>query len=152
MSEVLSAAEVASAVVLFSGVGTIASAMVKPSSNLPRELGGNFLFVMAAMLEPVGAFRPVLDPRGEGGLVGGRVLAPRLPLARVVLEPGLVDHGHAALLGAHRLAYPAAAAGLQVGVVEAVRRHVEAAVRTLQPAERALDALLEIDHRPHRAG
>src|SRR5439155_14152629 len=73
-------------------------------------------------------------------------------LAGVVLEGGLVDHRDAVLHRADGFADAAAAAGLHVGVVEPVGHDVEAAVRALEPAERALDARLEVDDRAHRPG
>src|SRR5712692_8052344 len=85
------------------------------------------------------------------GHVGRLVAPPHLPLAGIVLERVLPDHGDALLGRADGLADAAAAAGLHVGVVEPVRRHVEARVRTLEPAERALHALVEVDDRAHGA-
>src|SRR5712692_6074065 len=85
------------------------------------------------------------------GHVGRLVAPPHLPLAGIVLERVLPDHGDALLGRADGLADAAAAAGLHVGVVEPVWRDVEARVRALEPAERALHALVEVDDRAHRA-
>src|SRR6266568_3514114 len=111
----------------------------------------DLLLVLAAEAEPVGADHVlrVVDLLGHPRRVLLLVLAPHLPLARVVLEGGLVHHRDAFLGRAHRLADATAAARLHVGVVEAVGGHVEAGVRTLDPAERALHTLVEVDHRPH---
>src|SRR5437899_5824966 len=110
------------------------------------------LLVLAAEPEPVRADRRVLvaDLLGHPGLIRGLVLAPHLPLARVVLEHRLVDHRDAVLDGAHRFAHAAAAARFHVGVVGAVGHDVEAGVGALDPAERALHAGVEVDDRPHR--
>src|SRR5216684_8321142 len=140
MSDVFSTAD-------FCGTDAIASAM----SALPGDFGGNFRLVLAADVEAVRAVRAILDPVRQRAQVGGPVLAPRLPLAGVVLELRLVHHGDAVLLRADGLAHAAAAAGFQIRVVEAVGRDVEAGVRTLQPAQSTLDTLLEVDHRPHGA-
>src|SRR5882724_11508288 len=93
----------------------------------------------------------VADLRGHPDLVAALVLAPRFPLARVVVEHRLVDHRDAVLHRADRLAHAAAAAGLHVGVVCSVRHDVEAGIRALDPAERALHARVEVDDGPHRA-
>src|SRR4029453_19108963 len=113
----------------------------------------DLLLVLAAEAEAVRAGDVLLavDLVGHPGLVLALVVAPHLPLARVVLEGVLAHHGHAVLGRAHRLADAPAAAGLHVGVVEAVRGDVEARVGALDPAERALHALVEVDHRPHGA-
>src|SRR4029453_17372432 len=117
----------------------------------PQFAHRELLLVLAPVAEAVGALRrdPVADLLGEPDLVGILVLAPHLPLALVVVEGGLVHHRDAVLHGAHGLAHPASAARLHVRVVQALRRHVEAAVRALNPAERALDAGVEVHHRPH---
>src|SRR5215831_19070754 len=113
----------------------------------------HLLLVLAAEAEPVGADHVLLglDLVAEPGLVSRLVLGPHLPLPRVVVEGVLAHHGDAVLGGAHRLAHPAAAARLHAGVVEAVGGHVEAGVRALDPAERALHALVEVDDGPHGA-
>src|SRR5262247_3288605 len=112
------------------------------------------LLVLAAEAEPVRADGRLLvaDLLGHPGLVLLLVLAPHLPLARVVLEHRLVDHRDAVLDRADRLADTAAAARLHIGVVRAVGHHVEARVGALDPAERALHARVEVDDRAHRAG
>src|SRR5437016_4519804 len=120
-------------------------------SALPGELVGKFLLVLAAEAEAVRPFRAILDPLGEVRFVGGLVGAPRLPLTGVVGELRLVHHGDAGRDRADGLADAAAAASLEVCVIEPLGGDVEDAVRTLQPAERALDALVEVDHRPHGA-
>src|SRR5262249_61812381 len=113
----------------------------------------DLLLVLAAEAEAVRADHVVLglDLVAEPGRVPRLVLGPHLPLARVVVEGVLTHHGDAVLGRAHRLAHAAAAARLHVGVVQAVGRHVEAGVRALDPAERALHALVEVDYRPHGA-
>src|SRR5438105_728958 len=45
----------------------------------------------------------------------------------------------------------AVSSGLRVGVIQTFRRHVEARIRAMQPAQRALDAGIEINHRAHGA-
>src|SRR4029450_4530566 len=107
------------------------------------------LLVLAAEAEAVRAHGGLLvaDLAGEPGLVGGLVLAPHLPLAGVVFEGGLVDHRDAVLHRAHRLAHTAAAAGFHVGVEGGVGHHVEARVGARDPAEVALHAGVEGDHR-----
>src|SRR5262245_54672724 len=118
------------------------------------EILRDLLLVLPAEPEAVGAHGGLLvaDLGQEPGLVGGLVLAPHLPLAGVVLEHRLVDHGDAVLDRAHRLAHPAAAAGLHVGVEGRVGHDVEAGVRTGDPAEVALHARVEVDDRTHRPG
>src|SRR5712692_8653252 len=118
------------------------------------EVGLDLLVVLAAEAEAVRAYRSLLvtDLGAEPGLVAGLVLPPHLPLAGVVLELGLVDHRDAVLDRAHRLAYAAAAARLHIGVKRRVRHDVEAGVRARDPAEVALHAGVEVDHRAHGAG
>src|SRR5712692_75667 len=113
---------------------------------------GNLLLVLPAVTEAVGTLGAVRDLRLNPALVALFVLPPHLPLAGVIRELGLVYHGDAVGHRADRLAYAAAAARLHVSVVEALGRDVEAGVRALQPAERALDAGVEVHHRPHGAG
>src|SRR5262247_4263448 len=113
------------------------------------------LLVLAAEAEPVRADGRLLvaDLLGHPGLVLLLVLAPHLPLARVVLEHRLVDHRDALLDRANRLADAAAAARLHVGVVGAVGHDIEAGIGALDPAEGALHARVEVDdgaHRPRR--
>src|SRR4029453_10485007 len=122
-------------------------------THLEGTLGELFL-VLAAVTEAVGAHGGdlVLDLLARPDAVRVLVLAPHVPLALVVVERGLVHPRVAVLPPTDRLAHPAPAARVHVGVVEAVRRHVEDAVRALDPAERALHAGIEVDDRPHRAG
>ena len=105
-------------------------------------------------MEAVGArFRFLLIHQGgHPCLVGRLVLLPGFILAAVVVEVGLADHGYAVGNRADCFAYAAAATGFHVGVVQPVGRNVETGVGTLQPAECALDAGLEVNHRPHGAG
>src|SRR5712664_4135997 len=133
--------------------GTIASAMSISPSALAGDLEhvGDLLLVLAAEAEAVGPLGPIGDLLLHPLLVPVVVLPPGVPLSGVVRERRLVHHGDALGLGADGLAYAAAAAGLHVRVVEALGRHVEDGVRTRQPAERALDALVEVHHRPHGA-
>ena len=98
------------------------------------------------------SLRLVLDLLLKPCLVSRLVLLPHLPLAGVVGERGLVDHGDAVRHGAHRLADPTTTARFHIRVVVRVGRDVEAGVRALQPAQRALHAGVEIHDRPHRAG
>src|SRR5213594_4500570 len=118
------------------------------------QVGFELLLVLAAEAEAVRSHRGLLvaNLAGQPALVRGLVLPPHLPLARVVFEDRLVDHRDAVLDGADGLADAAAAAGLHVRVVGAVRHDVEAGVRTLDPAQRALHAGVEVDDRAHRAG
>src|SRR5256886_16255138 len=124
---------------------------VSPLSALPGELVGKLLLVLAAETEPVGPLRAILDPLGEVRFVGGLVGAPRLPLTGVVGELRFVHHGDAGRDRADGLAEAAAAASLEACVIEPFGGDVENAVRTLQPAERALDAFVEVDHGAHGA-
>src|SRR6266849_807450 len=117
------------------------------------EVRRELFLVLPAEPEAVRAHGGLLvtDLRGHPDLVAALVLAPRFPLARVVVEHRLVDHRDAVLHRADRLAHAAAAAGLHVGVVRSVRHDVEAGIRALDPAERALHARVEVDDGPHRA-
>ena len=117
-------------------------------STPPRvEVLLELLLVLAAEAEAVRARRRLLvaDLVDQPRLVHGLVLAPHLPLARVVGEDRLVDHGDAVLHRAHRLAHAAAAARLHVGVEGGVGHHVEAGVGARDPAEVALHAGVEVD-------
>src|SRR3989338_3575176 len=111
------------------------------------EVGLQLLRVLAPEAKAVRAHRRLLvaDLGGQPGLVPVLVLPPHLPLARVVVEDRLVDHRDAPLDRADGLAHAAAAAGLHVRVVGAVRHDVEAGVRALDPAEGALHAGVEVD-------
>src|SRR5262245_20835714 len=84
------------------------------------------LLVLIAEPEPVRADGRlvVADLLAQPGLILLLVLAPHLPLTRVVLEHRLVHHRDAVLDRAHRLAHAAAAARLHVGVVGVVGHHV----------------------------
>src|SRR6267154_5949028 len=113
---------------------------------------GSLLLVLPPEAEAMRPLGPRGDERCERRLVAVRILPIQLPLARVVGELRLVHHRDAVGLRADRLAHAAAAAGLEVRVVEALGSDVEAAVRTGEPAERALDALVEVDHGPHGPG
>src|SRR6266571_455419 len=79
------------------------------------------------------------------------VLLPELPLVLVVFELQLVDHDDAVLHRADLRADPAADAGLVHDLVVPLGRDLEALVRTVEPAHRALDAGVEVHHRPQRA-
>src|SRR6185369_16997057 len=118
------------------------------------ELLGDLLLVLPPEAEAVRAddVRLVLDLRRHPGEIAGLVPAPHLPLARIVVEGRLADHRDAVLHRAHRLADPAAAARVHVGVVETVGRDIKTRIGALDPAERALDARVEVDDRPHRPG
>src|SRR5260370_1599807 len=93
------------------------------------------LIVLASEAEAVRAHRGLLvtDLLRHPHVVLVLVLAPHLPLARVVLEDRLVHHGDAVLHGADRLAYAAAAARLHVGAVGAVPHPPQPAPRPLEP-------------------
>src|ERR1051326_2407796 len=93
------------------------------------------LFVLTAEAEAVRADRRdlVLDLGAEPRLVGALVLAPHVPLARVVGEGGFVHHRDAVLHGAHSLAHAAAAARFHRRVEGAVRHDVEHGVGTRDP-------------------
>src|SRR2546422_4824368 len=78
------------------------------------------------------------------------VLLPELPLVVVVFELELVDHDDAVLHRADLCADTASDAGLVDDLVMAFRRYLEALVRAVQPAHRALDARVEVDHRTQR--
>src|SRR6266566_4584622 len=80
------------------------------------------------------------------------VLLPELPLVHVVLELELVDHHDAVLHRADLRADPAADARLVTDLVMPLGRDLEALVRTIEPAHRALDARVEVHDRPQRAG
>src|SRR2546429_3290835 len=71
------------------------------------QVGLELLLVLAAEPEAVRAHRGLLvaDLIREPDLIGGLVLAPHLPLARVVFEDRLVDHRDAVLDGADGLAH-----------------------------------------------
>src|SRR5947207_4561094 len=118
------------------------------------QVGLELLLILAAEAEAVRAHGGLLvaDLVAKPGRVSGLVFPPHLPLARVVFEDRFVDHRDAVLDRADRLADAAAAAGLHVRVVGAVRHDVKAGVRTLDPAERALHAGVEVDDRAHGAG
>src|SRR5437879_1231988 len=116
------------------------------------EVLGDLLLVLAAEAEAVGTHGGLLvaDLLRHPGRVLVLVLAPHLPLARVVVEHRLVDHRDALLDRADCLAHATAAARLHVGVVAAVGHDVEAGVGALDPAEGALHARVEVDDRAHR--
>src|SRR5215470_18869173 len=120
MSEVLSL----SAARCVCGGGASASVMIgSPSSSaLLGDLQhlGNLLLVLPAVTEAVRAVVPVRDLLLEPARVALLVLSPRLPLAVVACELGLVDHRDAVGHRADRLAHATAAARLHVGVVEAL--------------------------------
>src|SRR5215468_6957045 len=106
--------------------GGVASASVmngSPSSSAffgDLQHLGNLFLVLPAETETVGAVVPVRDLLLEPAPVGLLVLSPRLPLAVVVRELGLVDHRDAVGHRADRLAHATAAARFHVCVVEAL--------------------------------
>src|SRR5438552_16066635 len=110
------------------------------------------LFILPTLPEAVGPFRMGLDLLFQPDLVTLFVLFPHLPLAGVIAKFGLIHHGDAIFDRADCLTDPTPAAGLHVGVVQAVRSDVEARVWTLQPAKGALDTGIEVHHGPHGAG
>src|SRR5438270_504377 len=120
--------------------------------NAGVTVSASIAYIQPTPEDPQNTLGPIGDLLLHPLLVPVVVLPPGVPLPRVVRERRLVDHGDALGLGADRLAHPAAAAGLHVRVVQAVGRHVEDGVRTGQPAQRALDALVEVHHGPHGAG
>src|SRR5262249_41601333 len=91
------------------------------AAQLDRALG-ELLLVLTPVPETVRAHGRdlVADLLGGPDPVRVLVLTPHLPLARVVVEGGLVHHRDAILHRADRLADPAAAAGIHVGVVQSV--------------------------------
>src|SRR6185312_182556 len=110
------------------------------------------LFILALVAEPVRSLAMALDLVLQPNRIACFVFSPVLPLAAVIFEFGFVHHGDAFLHRANGFAHPAAAAGFHVGVVEVLRRHIEDRIRAAQPAQRAFDASIEIDYRPHGAG
>src|SRR5207244_9788064 len=93
----------------------------------------DLLFILPTITEAVGPFRMGLDLLFQPDLVTLFVLFPHLPLAGVIAKFGLIHHGDAIFDRADCLTDPTPAAGLHVGVVQAVRSDVEARVWTLQP-------------------
>src|SRR5689334_24476986 len=83
-------------------------------------------------------------------VVGIVVGLPELPLVVVVLELELVDHDDAVLDRADLGADAAPDAGLVHDLVVAFGRDLEALVRAVEPAHRALDAGVEVDDRTER--
>src|SRR2546428_450666 len=79
------------------------------------------------------------------------VLLPELPLVVVVFELELVDHDDAVLDRADLGTDPATDAGFVDHLVVAFGRDLEALVRTVEPAHRALDARVEVHDRAERA-
>src|SRR5712691_829161 len=100
-----------------------------------------------ALLRVCGDAAHVLEP----GVVLGAVLLPELPLVHVVGELQLVDHDDAILHRADLRADAAADARLVDDLVVPLGRDLEALVGAVEPAHRALDARVEVHHRPHRA-
>src|SRR5713101_1297882 len=122
--------------------------------SLARDLQHfwDLLFILPTITEAVGPLGMRLDLFGKPGLVALFVVPPRFPLAGVVAELGLIHHSDALFHWAYRFADTAAATGLHVCVIQTLRSYVEAGVRTVQPAQSALDASVEVHHRPHGSG
>src|SRR5262249_50807003 len=76
------------------------------------------------------------------------ILFPMLPWIRVVLELQLIHHHDALFHWTYLGAFPAADAVLVVDIIVAVAGRIEAFIRTLNPAKRALGAEIEPDRRP----
>src|ERR1700674_888679 len=111
-----------------------------------------YLFlILAAVTEPVGSLLPVLNLGVEESKVAWLILPPHLPLAGVVVGLDLVHHCDAVLHGANRLTHATPAASFHVGVVQALGGNVKTGIGALQPAQRALDAGVEVEDRPHRS-
>src|SRR5216683_8100148 len=122
--------------------------------SLARDLQHfwDLLFILPTITEAVGPLGMRLDLFGKPGLVALFVVPPRFPLAGVVAELGLIHHSDALFHRAYRFADAATATGLHVCVVQTLRSYVEAGVRTMQPAQSALDASVEVHHWPHGSG
>src|ERR1039458_914655 len=88
-------------------------------ATVSTALIGDLLGVLAHVVEPVAADGLPRNPFRPPSGVGLLVLGPHPPLALVVREGLLVDHGDAVGHRADRLADAAAAARLHVGVVMA---------------------------------
>src|SRR5580692_3567773 len=109
----------------------------------------NLLFILATIAEPVRPFRRMFDLLFQPNFVTVFVLAPVFPLAIVPFELRLIHHGHAFFDGADGFAHATPATSLHVRVIQTFRSYIETRIRTLQPAQRALDAGIEIHHGPH---
>src|SRR5260370_15115357 len=113
---------------------------------------GNLFVVLAAIAETVRPFRMrgylFLKPLPVLRLV----LLPHLPLAGVIAKRRFVHHRDAFFYGTNRFADPAPAACFHIGVIQAVGSDIKARVRAVQPAKRALNAGIEVHHRPHSTG
>src|SRR5262245_52856430 len=86
------------------GLGVLAGDARGDLDSARVQVPLDLLLVLAAEAEAVGADHVglVVDLGGHPRLVLVLVLAPHLPLARVVLERGLADHGDAVFGRAHR--------------------------------------------------
>src|SRR5579863_10562608 len=109
---------------------------------------GNLFLVLTAITETMRAFLDgfgFLDGRLQPFQVAFLVLPVGLPLAVLVIEFGFVDHRNAVVDRANLLAHTAATAGLQIDVVGPLGGDVERSVGTIQPAQGALRAGLEVN-------
>src|SRR5258707_49222 len=113
---------------------------------------GNLFFVLSAIAETVRPFRMRRYLFFKPLPVLRLVLLPHIPLARVIAECCFVHHRDAFFNRTNRFADPAPAACFHIGVIQAVGSDIKARVRAVQPAKRALNAGIEVHHRPHRAG
>src|SRR5712692_903013 len=93
----------------------------------------DLLLILSPVTEAVRPLRAraMLDFLQQPLLVAFLVLLPHLPLAVVIAELRLVDHGDAFLHRADRFADSTAATRLHIRVVQAVRGDVEAGVGAL---------------------
>src|ERR1700732_565293 len=118
---------------ILSAVAIRVSPRLKLIVGVGRFHGAGYLFfVLTAIAESVRTLVLFLDLTLQPGLVTGLVFPPRFPLAVVIGEGDFVDHRHAVLDRANRLAHSAAAAGFHVGVIESFGSDVEAGIRALQ--------------------
>src|SRR5690348_15195881 len=117
--------------------------------SLLSDLERRLFLILAAIAETMRALAMALDLALQPNLVAFLVFSPVFPLAAVVTEFRFVDHRYAFLHRAHGFAHATAAAGFHVGVVQVLGRHVENRIRAAEPAQRALDAGVKVDHRPH---
>src|SRR5262249_22826175 len=113
----------------------------------------DLLVVLTPMVEAMGAmFAPLSrsDLLLQPPSIDLCILLPHLVLTGVIGERCLIDHGDAVLHWADGLAHATPTARLPVGIIQVLRGHIEAGIRALKPTQGALDACIEIDHRPHR--
>src|SRR4029077_7810611 len=81
---------------------------------------GDLLFILTAISESVRTYRVVLDRILQPRDIAVLVFAPHFPLAGIIAEADFVNHSDTIGHWADCFAYAAAAAGVHVGVVEAL--------------------------------